>query len=160
MTAGSLFKLRVVEPILDLLRQGVTADKISLSIALGITLGVIPILGSTTLLCFVMAAVLRLNLPAIQLINYLVYPLQLVLLIPFMKMGQWLFREKPTTLTLAQILNLTRQNVWHAIAALWTVTMHALVVWLVLGSLAAPILYWMLAGVLRRLDPSPQVEPA
>jgi len=160
MIGAGFFKRRLVDPILDLLRQGITADKIAMSIAFGITLGVIPILGSTTLLCFAAAAILRLNLPAIQLINYLVYPLQLVLLIPFMKMGQWLFGEKPTTLTVAQILSMTRQGVWTAIGALWTVTMHALVVWLVLGSLTSPILYWMLANVLKRLDSSPQVEPA
>lgn len=45
------FYRRLIRPILDLLRQGVTPEKIALSIALGGALGVFPALGSTTALC-------------------------------------------------------------------------------------------------------------
>ena len=55
MRAGFL-RRRIVIPILDLLRQGITPEKIALSIALGITLGVTPVLGSTSILCFLAAA--------------------------------------------------------------------------------------------------------
>ncbi len=82
MIAGWL-RRKIVNPILDLLRQGITPEKIALSIALGLTLGVAPVLGSTSILCLLAAFVLGLNLPAIQLVNYLVYPLQLALLAPF-----------------------------------------------------------------------------
>jgi hypothetical protein len=99
-------------------------------------------------------------MPAIQIINYVVYPLQIVLLIPFIKMGQWLFAAKGTTPSLAQIVDLVRQKPWAAIGALWTVTMHALVVWMLIGSLASPLLYWVFARILRRLVSSPLVEPA
>jgi uncharacterized protein (DUF2062 family) len=158
--ANRFFKRIFLIPILEMLRQGITPEKIALSIALGIILGVTPMLGSTTLLCFLAAALLRLNLPAIQLINFIVYPFQIALLIPFARMGQWLFRAKSTTPTLAQIVSLTRQNVWTAIGALWTVTMHAVVAWLILGSLALPLLYWVLANSLSRLGSSPEAETA
>jgi uncharacterized protein (DUF2062 family) len=46
--------------------------KISLCIALGFALGVFPVLGMTTLLCAFSAFALRLNLPAIQVVNFLV----------------------------------------------------------------------------------------
>jgi hypothetical protein len=39
----------------------------------------------------VAAVVLRLNFPALQLVNYLVYPLQILLLWPFARLGKWLF---------------------------------------------------------------------
>jgi uncharacterized protein (DUF2062 family) len=42
------FYRHLVRPILDLLRQGVTPEKIALSLALGMALGVFPVLGSTT----------------------------------------------------------------------------------------------------------------
>ena len=57
---------RLVRPILRLLRQGVTPEKIALSLALGAVLGVFPVLGSTTALCTLAAITLRLNLPAIS----------------------------------------------------------------------------------------------
>jgi uncharacterized protein (DUF2062 family) len=66
MSESFLYR-RLVRPILELLRQGVTPGKIALSLALGVVLGVFPVLGSTTALCTLAAITLRLNLPAIQL---------------------------------------------------------------------------------------------
>ena len=80
-------KNRLIAPFIELLRQGMSPEKIALTIALGIMLGVTPVLGSTTLLCTLAALALRLNLPAIQLVNAVVYPLQIILLIPFFKLG-------------------------------------------------------------------------
>lgn len=68
------WRRRIVNPLVDLLRQGITSEKIALSIALGITLGITPVIGSTSILCFLAAILLGLNAPAIQLVNYLVYP--------------------------------------------------------------------------------------
>ena len=141
MRTGFL-RRRIVIPILDLLRQGITPEKIALSIALGITLGVTPVLGSTSILCFLAAVVFRLNVPAIQLVNYFVYPLQIALLIPFIRMGEWIFAARPAGISLAQIVNLIRTDVWRAIAILWTATMHALVAWLAIGSLASLVIYF------------------
>ena len=151
---------RIVTPILDLLRQGITPEKIALSIALGITLGVTPVLGSTSLLCFLAALVFRLNAPAIQLVNYFVYPLQFALLIPFIRMGELIFAARPASFSVAQIVNLIRADVWSAIATLWTATMHALVAWLALGSLASLVIYLLLAPVLRKLGAALRAEAA
>ena len=94
MNAGNtegFFQRRLVRPVIELLRQGVTPEKIALSIVFGVTLGVFPVLGSTTALCATAALAFRLNLPAIQLVNYFVYPLQIALLIPFFRLGEKLF---------------------------------------------------------------------
>lgn len=159
MSAGFL-RRKIVIPILDLLRQGITPEKIALSIALGITLGVTPVLGSTSILCFLAAFVFRLNVPAIQLVNYFVYPLQLALLIPFFHMGEWIFAERPPSLSTAQIVNLIRADVWRAIAILWTATMHALVAWLAIGSLASLVIYLLLVPGLRKLGAALRTEAA
>jgi len=154
----AVFRRRILIPILDLLRQGITPEKIALSIALGITLGVTPVLGSTSILCFLAAVVLRLNAPAIQLVNYLVYPLQFALLIPFIRIGEWIFGSQPIQISASQVLQLIREDVWTAIATLWTATMHALVAWLAIGSVVSLLLYLLLAPVLRRAGRSLQAD--
>ena len=159
MRAG-FFRRRIVIPILDLLSQGITPEKIALSIALGITLGVTPVLGSTSILCFLAAVVFRLNAPAIQLVNYFVYPLQFALLIPFIRMGEWIFAARPASLSVAQIVNLIRADVWSAITTLWTATMHALVAWLAIGSLASLVIYLLLAPMLKKLGAALRAEAA
>lgn len=73
------------------LRQGITPERLALTLALGCVLGVFPILGATTLLCALAALWLRLNQAVIQAINYVVYPVQVVLLIPFYRAGETLF---------------------------------------------------------------------
>ena len=126
---------RILKPILDLLTQGITPEKIALSLAIGIAFGVFPMLGTTTLLCTLIAVPLRLNLPAIQLVNYLMYPAQIALLIPFIRFGEWLWNAPKLPLSLSQILAMVRADPWHAITVLWHSTMLAVSAWI----LAAPV---------------------
>jgi uncharacterized protein (DUF2062 family) len=141
---------RWLSPFLDLLRQGMSPEKIALTIALGSFLGIIPVLGSTVLLCTLAALVFRLNLPAIQAVNGAVYPLQLLLLVPFYKAGASVFRTNPSLLTLRGVAALVHAGLGTAARALLVVTLHALVVWLSVGAIASAVLYAALVPILRR----------
>jgi uncharacterized protein (DUF2062 family) len=142
---------RWLQPIVDQLRQGISPQKIALTIALGIVLGITPALGTTVVLCTVAAIVFRLNLPVIQLVNGLVYPLQLILLIPFYRVGAWMFGADVSTISLHGVVTLIRSGMWQAIRTLWVVTLHALAAWLLLGAAASGILYIVLIPVMRRI---------
>ncbi len=147
-----LIRRKLVEPFLDLLRQGITPEKVALTIALGLVLGVTPVIGSTTLLCTLAAIALRLNLPAIQLINGVVYPLQLVLIIPFLRAGAWLFGDhRLPAITVSRLFAMIRGDLWHAILTLWTATVHALVAWLAVSALCATAIYGLLVPLFKRV---------
>ena len=146
-----LSNYRWQKPFIQLLRQGVSPEKIALTIALGAVLGVTPVLGSTILLCTLAAVLLRLNLPAIQVVNGAVYPLQFILLIPFYRLGAWLFGADASAISLGGVAALIREGVGQAVRTLWVVTLHALVAWLALGAVASAILYVVLVPLLRRL---------
>lgn len=133
MSLYSLVQVKVVEPLLRLLRQGVTPVQLAWSVALGAILGVIPMLGVSTMICAVVALPLRLNLVAIQAANYVVYPLQFLLLLPFFRAGEWLFRQTPLNLNPAELAAMLKDDPWGSIQSLWGTTWHALVVWLLLG---------------------------
>ncbi|HYL62740.1 MAG TPA: DUF2062 domain-containing protein [Candidatus Methylomirabilis sp.] len=143
MSEGFFYR-RIGRPILDLLRQGATPEKLALSLSLGAALGVFPVLGATTALCAVAALVLRINLPAIQIANYLVYPAQIALLIPFFRFGEWIFRAPRLPLSVSQVVSIVRANYWQAIRLLWTTTWHAVIAW----SVVAPVLIAVLYGIL------------
>ncbi|HUE43987.1 MAG TPA: DUF2062 domain-containing protein [Candidatus Sulfotelmatobacter sp.] len=142
---------RLVRPVIELLRQGATPEKIAFSIVFGVTLGVFPVLGSTTALCAIAALVFRLNLPAIQLVNYFVYPLQIAFLIPFFRLGEKLFRASHLPLSVPQIYAMIHASATGAVRALWTTTWHAIVVWCLLAPVAGIVLYLVLAPALRRV---------
>ena len=156
MKEGFLYR-RLVRPIIDLLRQGVTPEKIAFSIALGVALGVFPVLGSTTALCALAALVLRLNLPAIQVVNYFVYPLQIALLIPFFRLGERLFHAPHLPLSVPQIYAMIHANMWNAIRSLWTTAWHAVIVWCLLAPVFTALVYAVLVpglrGILRKQAP-------
>jgi hypothetical protein len=139
-----LTKLRdnkLTRHIVDLLKQGITPHKVALAVALGALLGMAPVLGTTIVSCTVAALALRLNLVLIQIVNNLVYPLQLLLLIPFVQAGQWLFRQPPLPLSVGQIVGMFRHDFWGSVVALWSYTWHGAVAWLVFSAVAGPIIY-------------------
>jgi uncharacterized protein (DUF2062 family) len=149
--SDSLLSPRLVRSLLDLLRLGITAEKVALSLALGVVLGVFPVLGSTTMLCALAALALQLNLPAIQIVNYFVYPLQVSLLIPFFRLGERLFRSPHMPLSVSQIYAMIHANMGDAIRSLWTTTWHAIVAWSLVAPLCAGVLYMILVPALRRV---------
>lgn len=142
------FRRRVIVPILELLRQGVTPEKLALSLAIGMALGCAPILGVTTILAFGICWATELNPIAMQLTNYLMYPVQIILLIPFIRIGEKLFHAAHLPITSAQIEQMFHSNPTSALHLLWTAIWHALTVWLFVAPLAVAIVYATLAPVL------------
>ncbi len=140
---------RIVRPILDLLKAGVTPEKIAWSIALGTVIGIFPLLGTTTLLCVGAAIVLRLNMIAIQLFNWFVYPVQLLLILPFIRAGEWIYRAPPLPLTAEQIVERFGNGFWDALFNLWQTVLHAVTAWLLCAPLIAVGLYAVLSPIFR-----------
>ena len=131
--------------LLDLLRQGVTPGKIALSLAFGLGLGICPVLGVSTVLCTVAALVLRLNLPAIQLVNYLAWPVQLVLIIPFVRAGEHLLGVPAQPLSVTEGFRILGANASQAMGAVWHAMVHAALAWV----LVAPALIFLLYQAFR-----------
>lgn len=142
----SWWRRRVLAPIVGQLKQGTTPKLIAVTIAAGIVIGIFPILGSTTLMCGVFAAALRLNQPVIQLVNYLVYPAQIALLFPFYRAGEKLFQQPPVPI--ASLTALT-ERFFASPAQFFVdyglVALYGVVVWCLL----APVLFGVLYVVLR-----------
>ena len=137
-------------PILNLLKQGISPEKLSLSMVLGAVIGIFPVLGSTTLICTAIALILRLNLPAIQLSNYLVYPLQIVLIIPFISFGAFIFQVDPPPLSVQELATLFQQDFWGTITAFFDSIARAIVAWFLVCAPLFPVLYYVLIPIFRK----------
>lgn len=148
---------RVVAPVVGQLKQGVTPEKLALSLALGAVVSLMPVLGVTTLVALALSTVLRLNHVAVVAANYLAYPLQLVLYIPFFQMGAWVTRGPPVPFSLAQIQAELAAGVWPTVVKYAGANLRAVVAWLVLAPLATWLLYLLLRPLLARL-PIPRAE--
>jgi uncharacterized protein (DUF2062 family) len=137
---ADFFQRRLITPVLVLLKQGISPAKLAQSLAFGTVVGVFPVLGVPTPALLLLALWLRLNTPAIQLVNYLVSPLQLLLIIPFVRVGERLTGAPPQPLTISGGLEILEQGAWQAIVTLWDAIVHAAIGWIAIG----PWLIWLL----------------
>ena len=146
----SFWRRRIVQPVVSLLKQGITPTRLALSLALGCAMGVFPLLGTTTMLCVALAAVFRLNYAAIQLTNWLVYPLQLLLLLPFVRTGEWMFRAEPFPLSVSELVAVAKEGPLQVFSLFGESIGHALAAWFVIALPATVLIYFALLPVLRR----------
>jgi uncharacterized protein (DUF2062 family) len=142
---------RVVLPILALLRMGATPERLAWSIATGLLIGINPILGSTTILCLALAFVFRLNVAASQLGNHIVYPLEIILVIPFIHVASRVFHTAPMPLSANELLHAAREHPLDLSRRLWLWEWHAFLLWLLLAAVAVPLIALALMPILRRL---------
>ena len=136
--------------MLALLGQGVAPDRLALCVAIGIVIGLVPVLGVSTLLCAVIALVFKLNLPAIQLAQAVMGPLQLLLIVPFVRLGEWMLHAAAQPVSISAGLALMKQGIWHAVIVLKDAIFHASVAWLAVAPFAAYALYKILSPVFSR----------
>ena len=150
---------KVVAFLRDLLRQGLSPEKIALCLALGVAISTVPIsFGLGTALCAAAALVFRLNLPAIQAANWASAPLQVLLFIPYMRAGEFLTRAKPLPLSITQITAMFRADLWGSLAKLWGSILRATLGWAVVAPLEVLLIYAVLVPVLRLIPALPREQ--
>jgi uncharacterized protein (DUF2062 family) len=142
---------RVALPLFALLRMGATPEKLAWSIAVGLLIGINPILGSTTLLCLAVAFLFRLNVAASQIGNHIVYPLELLLIIPFMRLGSLVFHVEPIPLSPKTLIESARTNPIALTRQLWRWEWHAFIVWACIAAITIPLIASALTPLFRKL---------
>jgi uncharacterized protein (DUF2062 family) len=147
---------KLIQPLKAQLTQGVSPSRLALALALGAVLGVLPVLGVTTLLSAVVAAALRLNQPAIQVANYAAYPLQLLLFLPFFHAGAALFGVAPVSFTLAQLQAELSADLGGTMLRYLGANLRAVAAWALVAPLAGAAVHLTLRALLTRLPlPAP-----
>ncbi len=138
------------------LQQGMSPQRLALTLALGFAIGCIPVVGIPTVLCAGLALSCRLNLPAIQVANYLAMPVQLVMIVPFVRMGGWLLASgsAPTPST-REILG---HSPFQLVTQMTSLAEHALLAWVVMAIPAVAVMTVMLTVALRRIPALAPVE--
>ena len=115
--------------------------KIVLSFTLGFYLGLFPVVGLTTLLCLVATFLFRLNPLIIQVANFSVFPLQLVLIYPFMKAGRILFFTKKELLPVVSLKQLFTADGWNYFCYLCESVAGGIAVWSLFSALTGIFMY-------------------
>ena len=151
---ASWLRRRVLNPLLDLLKAGLSPAQLALTVGLGVAIGLIPAFGITTVLSAAVALRLRLNVAAMQLATHLMTFFQLALFIPFLRAGAGIMGQgdKVAHLTIASLRQLINREGWEAVGKLlWRAELGALLLWAVAMVPLVAGLYFVLRVVFRRV---------
>jgi uncharacterized protein (DUF2062 family) len=134
-----MVRCRILRPLLLQLRRGVTPRRLAWSLAFGVVFGINPTVGLTTLVIVMLAWAFGLNQVASQVGLHAVAPLHLLLFVPFIEVGVYLFHTRRLPLNRRQIEHLGHHPL-RLLHAIWQWEWHALVVWSLVAAIVMPLL--------------------
>jgi hypothetical protein len=95
--------------------------------------------------------VLRLNQPILQTLNQLLGPLQLALILVYVRAGEWLWRAAPVPLSIPTLATAFRDDPWAFLQRFGWTGVHAATAWIISVPVIVAALYYPLRPVMRRL---------
>ncbi|OYW73463.1 MAG: hypothetical protein B7Z37_21475 [Verrucomicrobia bacterium 12-59-8] len=148
----SLWRRWVVKPVVAQLAQGTTPAKIAQAIAFGVTTGVFPLLGTTTLLAVAVGFVLKLNQPVLQVFRELTYPLHLASLLLFMRAGESLFGAEHVPLSISMMMERFFASPGQFMTDYGIIGLYGVVVWLLIAPLLIGVVYFISKPLIEKLS--------
>lgn len=140
------------DPIVLQLTQGITPEKIALTLAVGSALALFPILGTTTLLCFIVGLILRLNQPIIQLINQALWPVHVPVIFLCVHLGERIFGVRHAHFSIRQMNTLFWNEPARFFHDFGAVALHAIVAWAILAPFYIAAIYWLALPLMRSIN--------
>ena len=87
----------------------------------------------------------------IQLSHYVVYPLQLILFIPFIKVGRKIFNTSPFPYSANEVMIKFQTDLLFTIKELWLANMMGILTWSIIIIPTSVIMYYFLNFRFRKL---------
>ena len=151
---------KVKDIVRQQLQQGTTPQGLALSCAVGAVLGVFPLLGTTTVLCTIVGIVWRLNQPALQAVNYVMAPLQILMMPILLLIGETIFRSEHITLNPKVFLAEFFSDIGLFFSHYGMAAVHAVAAWFILAPLFAFLVFRLTKpAFVAAVGAGPGVEP-
>ena len=133
------WRRRVREPLIALLTQGASPEKLSSGLAWSAVCSLFPFLGCTTGLNALVAWWRGLNQPLAQAINYALTPLHLVMILVYVRLGEWIWVADDEHFSVTEMLKSFHElNVADFLRKFSFAGVHAFTAW----ALTAPLLWF------------------
>ncbi len=145
------YKQKVSIPLAQIRKEGFSSEKLALSVSIGIIGGTFPIIGLASFVCLLLTIIFKQNLVIVQLTNYLVYPLQIVLLLPLLRIGNSVLASNHIALTLDQVVLAFKIGILHGINELGIILLYGALAWVVVAGPALLILYIIFLVFFKRV---------
>lgn len=132
-----------------LLKQGLTPKELSQSIIVSGLISTIPILGVSTFMITTISLKRNLNLPVMISLSYLMWPVQILLIIPFIRVGEFIFSVPRHHHTVEEIIGSFQSSFFQTFTQLSFELLCGLGGWLLTAVPIAVGIYWVSILFLR-----------
>jgi uncharacterized protein (DUF2062 family) len=151
LNPDSRFYRWIVRPIVNQLKQGTSPEKLSWSVSLGVTFGIFPIMGSTSIVCLIAGYFLRLNQPILHLFKTFTYPLQLALILVYIRLGQMINGVPLIKFSIPQLLSRFKDDPAQFARDFGMAALHGIEAWAISALFLIPIIYFISLPLLKKL---------
>ena len=146
---------KVRDPLIAELRQGASPEAVSAAVSVSLALAIVPFIGLTTLLCLIAGRLFRLNHVVMQVVNHTAFPLQILLIVPFVRLGETMTGARHFALTPTAIVDEFNRSIPDFLEKFWLTGLHGLLGWAITVPLACWLLHLILRQTFHRLLPKP-----
>lgn len=106
------------DKITALFMQGLTPKELSQSIIVSGLIAIIPVLGVSTFMITTVSLKWKLNLPVMIALSYLMWPVQILMIIPFIRIGEFIFSVSPNHYTVEEIISSFQNSFFQTLSRL------------------------------------------
>ena len=145
------WRRRFVQPVMNQLTQGVTPDRVAATLAIGPVCSILPFFGFTTLLNVGVGIALRMNQPILHALNTLLGPVQLALILVYVRGGELLWGHRGEGFTVGEMLREFRdRSLLEFLQQFGWAGIHAASAWAISSPLVMAAIYFESRPLLRR----------
>lgn len=124
-------------------QQGLKPADLAKAVIIGLLFTIFPVFGVTTLLIASAALYFKLNLPIMVAISYIAAPLQILLFMPQLKVGEAVFGAEHTLLSIESIKAAFAESFFNAMGSLLFEVVCGVVGWLLISLPIALLLVFL-----------------
>jgi hypothetical protein len=146
---------KVRDPLVAELRQGAAPESVSAAVVISFAIAILPVIGVTTLVCLLVGRVFRLNHVVMQIVNHSSYPLQILLIVPFVRLGETVTGARHIHLTPKAIIDEFNRSFSDFVEKFWMAYLHGMIGWVITVPLACWTLHFFLRSAFRKVLPKP-----
>ncbi|TRX30038.1 DUF2062 domain-containing protein [Flavobacterium franklandianum] len=134
---------RAKEKTTALLKQGLTPKQLTQSIIVSGLISTIPILGVSTFMITTVSLKQKLNFPVMISLSYLMWPVQILMIIPFIRVGEFIFSIPQNHHTVEEIISSFQNSFFQTLSHLSFGLLCGLDGWLLTAVPVAVGIYWV-----------------
>jgi hypothetical protein len=109
---------KVKDKTTALLKQGLTPKELIQSVIVSGLISIIPILGVSTFMITTISLKSKLNFPLMIALSYLMWPVQILMIIPFIRIGEFIFSVSPNHYTVEEFVSSFQNSFFQTLSRL------------------------------------------